>query len=128
MQVKTAPSAGTGKDRKRQHTNEKRVLHRIESVVVMVVLVEVASDVLMRKNDKGVEEHPPAEQHEKVQHTQQGLPMLAGEIRPPGHRRDHGHDVKKKNNVEEERVGDRTMQQVLPKRPGCLVRSPQGKA
>src|SRR5215831_12880345 len=125
MQVKTAPSAGTGKNRERQHTNEKSVLHCIEPVVVMVVLVEVASYVLMRKNDEGVEEHPPAEQHEKVQNTHQSLPVLANEIRPPGNRRDHGHGVKKKNNVEEERVGDRTMQQVLPDRPGCLVRDPQ---
>src|SRR5215472_14400752 len=86
------------------------------------------SYVLMRKNDECIKKDPPAEEHEKVQNAEQGLPALAGEVRTPGHRRDHRHGVKKENNVEDEGIGDRPVQEVLPERPRRLVRNPQAEA
>src|ERR1700689_1216874 len=125
MQVEPAPSARAGQRREPQHSNQQGVFKKVEKVVVGIVESDIEHDVLVGKHQEGVQERPPSQQHQKIQHAEVDSSFFLHQIRTPGDGRDDGHDVKKHNDVEGIRIGNLLVEHDLATHPADLIAYPK---
>src|SRR5271166_1789816 len=106
MKVEASPRAGGMPGCAGERHQQQDIFQKIKTVVEKIVSIDVQDYVLIGKDDEGVEEGPPAQQHQKIQCAEAGAGGAFGQVWTPANRRNHGHHVKEENDVEEIRIGN----------------------
>ena len=130
--VETAPVPGAGENGYCQNREQENMFRAIKAIVVDVVLYDIQVHILLREDDEGIKEDPPAEQHQEVEQAEEDLAFFVLQVRTPAHGGEHGYRVEEQDDVKNEGVGDLAVKNGLPDGPGCLIcdpaREPQSDA
>ena len=126
--VETAPVPRARENGYPQNRDQENMFCAIESIVVDVVLDDIQVHILLRENDEGIKEDPPAEQHKEVKQAEQDFPFFVLQVGTPAHGGEHGHCVEEQDDIKNEGVGDLTVKNGFPDGPGCLIGHPAGES
>src|ERR1700730_14523392 len=104
------------------------MLHLVQQKVVLIVGGDIQGDILIGKNEKRIQEHPPHQQHEKIQRAEVESLFLLELVRTPGYSRDHRYEVEEQNDVREIGIRDILVQKHFAIHPSSLVKRPADQA
>ncbi len=104
------------------------MLHLVQQKVVPIIGGDIQRDILIGKNQKRIQEHPPHQQHEKIQRAEVESLFFLELVRTPGYSCDHRYQVEEQNDVREIRIRDIFAQYHFAIHPSSLVKRPADKA